>query len=70
MLGALADESVNGAQRSGKLFGIQLGFACFTAAYSMIVTVAILLTISPLRAPAPGFLKVCIAFHIILEVSH
>ena len=41
MLGALADESVNGAQRSGKLFGIQLGFACFTAAYSMIVTVAI-----------------------------
>ena len=54
MLGALADESVNGAQRSGKLFGIQLGFACFTAAYSMIVTVAILLTISKLtRQPKP-----------------
>merc|ERR1719409_1222667 len=31
MLGALADKKVNGAHRSGELFAIQLGFACFTA---------------------------------------
>merc|ERR1719271_1115715 len=54
MLGALADEKVNGAHRSGKLFAIQLGFACFTAAYSMIVTAAILFTISKLTRLKPS----------------
>jgi Amt family ammonium transporter len=56
MLGALADESVNPAnpaQRSGKLFAIQLGSACFTAVYSMIVTAVILFTISKLTRLKP-----------------
>jgi hypothetical protein len=54
MLGALADETVNGVQGSGQLFAIQLGFACFTAAYSMIVTAAILLAISKLTRLKPN----------------
>ena len=42
MLGALAEESVGGVPRSGKLFLTQLVAAIITAVYSMIVTFVIL----------------------------
>ena len=42
MLGALAEETVGGEQRSGKLFLTQFVAAIITAAYSMLVTFVIL----------------------------
>jgi len=54
LIGALADESVNDTHRSGKLFGIQLGSACFCVVYSMLVTVAILFTISKFMTLKPS----------------
>ena len=54
LIGALADESVNGVKPSGVQFGIQLGSACFCVVYSMVVTVAILFVIDKLMTLKPS----------------
>jgi len=42
LIGAFADESVNGVKASGEQFGKQLAAACFTAVYAFVVTYAMI----------------------------
>ena len=42
LIGAFADESVNGVKASGEQFGKQLGAACFTAVYAFVVAYAMI----------------------------